>query len=289
VTVTFIDDVSDGLTCPETITRTYQAEDACGNTSTCEQTIVIDDTTDPGITCPADLTFQCVAEVPAADINLVTASDNCGTVTVTFIDDVSDGLTCPETITRTYQAEDACGNTSTCEQTIVIDATTDPGITCPADLTFQCVAEVQASDIKLVSASYYCGTVTVTFIDDVSDGLTCPETITRTYQAEDACGNTSTCEQTIVIDDTTDPGITCPADLTFQCVAEVPAADINLVTASDNCGTVTVTFIDDVFSTCGRALWAGTCDVITEVCPSPFPPTTPNAFTRRSSATLRNT
>ena len=59
--------------------------------------------------------------VPAPDITLVTATDNCGTPVVTWTGDVRSGLTCPRIITRTYQAADACGNTATCTQTITVE------------------------------------------------------------------------------------------------------------------------------------------------------------------------
>ena len=95
----------------------------------CSQTITIDDTTPPTITCPGAITLECIGDVPAADISLVTSSDNCGNVTITHVGDVSNGLTCPEIITRTYQAEDDCNNTTTCSQTITIDDTTPPTIT----------------------------------------------------------------------------------------------------------------------------------------------------------------
>ena len=60
-------------------------------------------------------------------------------------------------------------------------------------------------------------------------GGACGGTITRTYRATDACGNFAECTQTITIDDTTDPTLTCPAGITVECVADVPAADINSV------------------------------------------------------------
>ena len=53
---------------------------------------------------------ECVGDVPAVDILSVVATDNCSTVSITHLGDVSDGLTCPETITRTYRGTDACGN-----------------------------------------------------------------------------------------------------------------------------------------------------------------------------------
>src|SRR5690554_662911 len=107
-TFTLLSEVSDGNTCPEVITRTYQIEDDCGNTETCTQTITINDLIAPTGTAPADLTVQCIGDVPAADVTLITdEADNC-TVnpTVTHVSDVSDGNTCPEVITRTYNIAD---------------------------------------------------------------------------------------------------------------------------------------------------------------------------------------
>jgi len=66
--------------------------------------------------------------VPAADISTVSASDNCGTPTVTFVGDVSSTTNqCGRTITRTYKATDACGNFSTCTQTIIVNSSTSGG------------------------------------------------------------------------------------------------------------------------------------------------------------------
>ena len=53
--------------------------------------------------------LQCGDEMPAAP----TAMDNCSSVEVTFVDEVT-GLSCSgeESFTRTYTATDACGNAS---------------------------------------------------------------------------------------------------------------------------------------------------------------------------------
>ena len=246
--VTWEGDVWAG-TCPRIITRTYMAEDSCGNTTTCVQLITVDDITPPTITCPGDLSFECIGDVPAANIALVTASDNCGVPVVTWEGDVWAG-TCPRIITRTYMAEDSCGNTTTCVQLITVDDITPPTITCPGDLSFECIGDVPAANIALVTASDNCGVPVVTWEGDVWAG-TCPRIITRTYMAEDSCGNTTTCVQLITVDDITPPTITCPGDLSFECIGDVPAANIALVTASDNCGVPVVTWEGDV--------WAGTC------------------------------
>ncbi|PTN07346.1 hypothetical protein C8N47_11960, partial [Mangrovibacterium marinum] len=258
---THIGDVSDGGSCPETITRTYQIADLCGNIQTCEQLIVIDDEELPSITCPGNLTAVCdINEQPAyADYTAFvnaggSATDNCGIdeSSFTHIGDVSDGGSCPETITRTYQIADLCGNVQTCEQLIVIDDEELPSITCPGNLTAVCAISEQpvyADYTTFVnaggSASDNCGIdeSSFTHVGDVSDGGSCPETITRTYQIADLCGNVQTCEQLIVIDDEELPSITCPGNLTAVCdINEQPAyadytAFVNAAgSATDNCG-----------------------------------------------------
>src|SRR5439155_1533548 len=58
-----------------------------------------------------------------------TASDNCRTATVNIVSDVTGGTTCAKTFTRTWNAVDACGNSSsTTSQTITVNDTTAPTI-----------------------------------------------------------------------------------------------------------------------------------------------------------------
>ena len=111
--------MSDGNTCPEEVTRTYQVTDLCGNTATCEQILTIDDEEAPMMTCPADLTAVCNASEQApygsyAEFTAAggSASDNCGLdeLSFTLLSEVSDGNSCPEEVTRTYQISDLCGN-----------------------------------------------------------------------------------------------------------------------------------------------------------------------------------
>src|SRR4030095_6596319 len=248
VTITHVGDQTTPNGCSQTIRRTYMARDACGNTATCAQTITaIGDATPPTISCPADITVQCGQTVPPADITSVTASDACGSVTITHVGDQTTPNGCSQTIRRTYMARDACGNTATCAQTITaIGDATPPTISCPADITLQCGQAVPAADITSVTASDACGSVTVTHVGDQSVINGCSETITRTYKAVDGCGNTATCAQTIIRNgDATPPVISCPANITLQCGQAVPPADITSVTASDACGTPTVTFVGD--------------------------------------------
>ena len=254
-TVTFVSDTNNaGAGCvgnPLIITRTYRATDACGNFADCTQTFTIQDITAPTLACPADAAFECAADVPAPDVALVTASDNCGSATVTFVSDTNNaGAGCvgnPLIITRTYRATDACGNFADCTQTFTVQDITAPTIACPADAAFECAADVPAPDVALVTASDNCGSATVTFVSDTNNaGAGCvgnPLIITRTYRATDACGNFADCTQTFTIQDITAPTLSIPADITTD--ADVGGCDallsVGTATGSDNCGSVTIT------------------------------------------------
>jgi hypothetical protein len=274
--------VSDGNTCPEVIIRTYTITDICGNDETCEQVITLSDESPPTMTCPTALANYCedtpeLSYATFADFVAAggTAADNCGIDETTFtVNEVSDNQNCPETITRTYQVADYCGQTAECTQIIVINDITPPTITCPAPLTIVCTADLPLPDTSLVTASDDCNGLLKAFVSDVSDNLTCPETIIRTYQATDICGNATPCTQIITINDDIAPVLDpAPADLALQCLAEVPAM-IDLAW-TDNCagsGTVTGTDTSDG-NTCPETItrmWTymdacGNADTVTQI------------------------
>lgn len=79
------------------------------------------DTDPPVITaCPSDTAVNCAADLPTPDINSVSATDDCGAVTITHEGDVSDGGTNPEIITRTYRATDSDGNFVECTHVFTV-------------------------------------------------------------------------------------------------------------------------------------------------------------------------
>ncbi|MEO5907034.1 MAG: hypothetical protein ABIQ11_09920, partial [Saprospiraceae bacterium] len=287
VAITFAGDVISNQTCSDryTITRTYRATDACGNSSTCTQQITVFDNTPPTITCPLATTVQCASQVPAPAPLSVGASDNCGGgTTVIFIADITTNQTCANryTITRTYRATDACGNSSTCTQQITVFDNTPPTISCPANVTVQCAVLVPPVNLALTTTDN-CGTATVSLQSAVITNQTCANrfTLTRTYRATDACGNFATCTQVITVFDNTAPTIAFLNPLlvpggTFevQCFGQDPTWDIPVfdessINATDNCGgVVTVTFNqvviadgnceEDGFITRFRLTWTAT-------------------------------
>ncbi|MFZ6053535.1 hypothetical protein ABHV44_16105, partial [Flavobacteriales bacterium DA487] len=67
-------------------------------------------------------------------------------------------------------------------------------------------------------------------------------TIVRTFTATDACGNSTVDSQEISVSDETAPEFTfVPENATIECDAELP---VEMATAEDNCGEVTVSYED---------------------------------------------
>ena len=285
---TLLSELSDGMSCPESITRTYYVADSCGNFGTCQQLITVNDTVPPMLICPPAITVQCTSEVAMTEYLTFddfigdggSATDNCGldSASFTLISVSDDSLSCPRTITRTYGVGDSCGNIGTCVQEVIINDTIPPVInSCPTDLVVNCIDEVPSpytTWLALLTAPGFslnpdnCGAIDTLnyspFVSEMSDGNTCPETITRLYQVVDLCGNAATCQQVIIVNDTIPPTLTCPPDSTVQCPedAPMPYASLDEFLAaggaiSDNCAVDSVTFTylgETAIGTCPRTL-----------------------------------
>ena len=237
ITVAPVESLTPG-DCPNqfTLIRTWIFTDICGNESNVSQTISVNDTSAPEApTAPADLTLQCVDEIPAP-IELI-AQDNCnGEITVAPVESLTSG-DCPNqfTLIRTWTFTDACGNESSVNQTISVHDDIAPiAPIAPAELTIQCADEVPTS-IDLTAEDNCDGEITVAPIEMITAG-DCPNqfTILRTWTFTDVCGNESSVSQTIRVRDDTAPDLPeAPEDLTFQCAADV-TEPIEL-SAIDNC------------------------------------------------------
>src|SRR5439155_3728129 len=113
----------------KTITRSWDATNACGNHSaTVSQTITVVDTQAPTIgEAGANATIDCTA---TPNFTKPTASDACNGATVNDLSSTTTGSACSTTvITRTWDATDACGNHSaTRTQRITLLGSTAPTI-----------------------------------------------------------------------------------------------------------------------------------------------------------------
>ena len=229
------------------ITRTWEATDDCGDFDTCIQIIQVQDITAPAFTfCPPNLTINC-PQTPNFGTPIV--SDACdpnpdviveSTVTIP-------GGGCPQeySMRRTWFATDACGNSSSCSQTIQVRDLTPPLLTCPANITINCDESTLPSLMTgFATATDLCTLLpTISYSDQEVSGE-CPSEffITRTWTATDECLNSATCIQLISVQDTLGPVWVTPVgslDTILECsdVAGLAYAQALFPTANDNCAT----------------------------------------------------
>jgi hypothetical protein len=232
-----------------TVTYLYRAEDECGRATVATQTINVYDNIAPTfVNCPADLTLDCTDPIPAVPNN-IEAIDNCsGIVAVAFIGETPAGGGCSSSVTRTWIAEDECGNRSYCYQTITITDMQAPVLsgTPSATVTAQCDNVPAAAT---VTATDDCDpSVNVVFNEIITAGNCVGNyTITRTWTATDDCGNVASFVQTVNVVDTTAPVFDAfPIYISAECNETTP-----LPTATDNCSGVTISIYSDVLNSGG--------------------------------------
>ena len=274
-----------------TITRTWIAQDICGNSSTAIQLITVEDTTPPLITCPSNINVSCNENTDPGALGIATATDNCDPfIQATFVDLISGSTVgCAQsTITRTWTAEDDCGNTSTCVQIISISDTSAPTLICPPNsvAVLTCNESLPAAATSAADLIAMGGLVNdnCSALEDLAvystistnSGNFCPGngyTVVRTYTVIDECGNASTCDQTFVYaDSNTGPVITFVApNCTKYCESLIDpqptdieyTTDCNLgatvtisgpvVTGVPNCSNATYYYTYTVTDDCGRS------------------------------------
>ncbi len=240
-----------------TIAVVYTITDDCGNATSLNATLTIEDTTPPTFTVPDSVTIECDQDENDLSLtgDVTDEADSCaaGSLEATYTDALADGTCVNESvITRTWTLTDECNNTTTLVQTINVVDTTAPVLTIPADVTVECTESTDPAATGTATATDSCGDVTVTFTDSVAPGCGNTETITRTWTATDACGNTTSDTQTISVEDNTPPTLTVPADVTVECTDSTDPAATGTATAIDTCGDVTVTFTDSAAPGCGN-------------------------------------
>ncbi|MDX1686186.1 MAG: hypothetical protein R3275_13190, partial [Saprospiraceae bacterium] len=190
--------------------------------------------------------FGCLEDVPAADTTLVMILDSCYNPRFEIEEDTS-GLGCigdTMILTRRYIVIDDDGDPmtldprDTCTRVFTIVDDTAPTISCPPDTLVDCTSPTDTMTLGVVTATDDCDSqvLDITFSDNIITG-SCADnyTIERTWTATDSCGNSSTCLQTIMVQDTTDPDITCPADTTVNCTEDTSPGNLGMATATDNC------------------------------------------------------
>jgi uncharacterized repeat protein (TIGR01451 family) len=253
-------------------TITWTATDSQNRSATCQQTITVhtDDQTAPTVVAPDDVTsttgpnaLSCGLIVGETELGTATASDNCGTATVTRTG-VPAGNFFPVGVTTiTYTAKDGAGNTSTDTQTVTVTDDSMPRITATTANPNPPPAE---EDVPMQDVTVHTGSASTSCDAVVSDAMlgnirardNCAVTLSRTptgntfpvgtttivWTATDASGNTTTANQNVTVIDDRPPTITAPADVTAYTGPGRTTCDANVdpgtPSTTDNCA-VTVT------------------------------------------------
>ncbi len=245
--ITYQDDLSGLTMCNGTgdLLRTWSLTTALGDSVACQQIITIIDETPPSITCPPTTTAAC-SGTPDPDPTVTgfpEGEDNCSMdLNFEYTDDASGVTNCEGDLVRTWTATDECGNSSTCEQTITMEPSVAPEITCPATMTVECNVVPDPTVTGEAVATFHCGDPTagsLVYEDDNSGlgGCNGTGTLIRTWTATDDCGNSTSCIQSIVVEDNTPPVITCPGNAEAVCMEPNDPSVTGMAVATDNCSS----------------------------------------------------
>lgn len=243
--------------CAVAIEYEVTATDDCGNSSTWNETLYIEDDTAPEfVGMEENITVEC-GQIPDSNVEVI---DDCFTefVTVEMVETEFSGA-CIPTIQRTYTATDMCGNVAEFTQYISVQDNTPPVFLCtPMDAVIGCNDEIPTHDI--IAVDNCSENVDVSYVDIVTE-LECGQLITRTFTAVDACDNVTNHEQLITVTDEVAPyPVVYPENMTVSCLEEIPTTDLEFV---DACSGVANVDFSEVQSTedCGLLIqrtWVAT-------------------------------
>lgn len=263
ITVSPVDETTPGG-CPNkfTVLRTWTFVDSNENSVSISQTITVWDDQAPELVSdtPLDLTFSCGSELPP--VANLTAVDNCdGEITVSPTINTTPG-DCPNHFSekRTWNFQDACGNTTVVHQNISVFDNVSPIAHCN-NITVQLDengnANIAATDIDNGSFDA-CGEISL-FLDKYS--FSCADVGDKTVllSVKDDCGNISQCEATVTVEDIIPPEISCIPTESFyvdanQTYYTVQGTELD-ADATDACGIASLSYaLSGVTSGSGESL-----------------------------------
>ncbi len=222
----FINDIPAG-----THTITFIVNDACNNESMCSMTVTVIDNLAPIPICD-ESTVVALNNLGFATVNAMVfddgSTDNCGIIDYevrrmesncnlgsSFASSVD--FTCcdiGEIIMVELRLTDAAGNTNSCMVEVQVQDKQNPTMICPQDKMIECGSDTSALVLGMAIGLDNCGTVNISWVNSGTIDPSCGTgTISRTWTATDAQGQTTSCIQMIdVINSNPFSGNTDPND-----------------------------------------------------------------------------
>ncbi len=236
VTVAFEDNVTTSG-CVTTHTRSWTATDACGNVAVAQQVINVEDREAPVFLTTLDQAVVNCGE--SVEFTTPEVADNCSSAALTF-EDIVLADDCDEIHTRTWTAVDGCGNVAQTQQVIRVEDTSAPVF---SNLIAEGTAECgEIINFTPPSITDNCSMMDITFADEIVETPGCATVHARIWTATDACGNVSTAQQFISVQDNMAPVLTyVPTDEVLACGEDVA---FDTPEFSDNCSEVSLDFVD---------------------------------------------
>lgn len=215
--------IPDGI-CQWGMSINFTVVDECGNASLTPASAynfnVTDDLPPRFIRPPGDTTIMCKA-IPEPEIQV---EDDCFSMVDVRFSETStqspDSLQCGHynyTLTRTWEAEDNCGNVSEHIQVLNVRDNEKPQAIFQDTLTLSCTEFIQFPDSLYLEVSDECSTVRISLSDEGSLEK-CVSEIRRTYILKDVCDNTDTVYQYLqVVQDSPPMIVTAASPVGLSC------------------------------------------------------------------------
>jgi hypothetical protein len=235
----------------------------------CMTMVTIVDKQAPILTCPADITLECTADLDAYNGLAPTDISDCSATEV-FIDDVLVfSGSCMDNIIsqyfRVYIVRDEFLNADTCEQFISLEKADLSDVEFPPDLTginaLTCFpapdTSTEATGLPSVNGSpivngSFCNLV-ADYTDNIVPSCSGFYTVLRQWTVYDWCDLSVTLDSTQIIEiiDNTLPVVTAPADMTVSSGSSSCTADVLLPSAIvvDDCAAIVAVRTQGPFGT----------------------------------------
>ncbi len=209
------------------------ASDTAGNTAAGGFNIIVQDTTSPVLSLPADIIEEATGPAGAVVTFSASASDLVdGSVSV-ICNPASGSTFALGSTVVSCETEDNAGNSAAGTFSVTVQDTTPPALTLPSDITEEATGSIGAvATFSATATDLVDGPVSVV-CNPESGSIFALGTATVECSSTDAAGNIAIGSFTVTVQDTTPPTLTLPGDMTVEATGPAGATASFAATASD--------------------------------------------------------